>query len=182
MSNKKNLPNIPIYIGDWERDCNVLSLEAEAAWMRVIFKMWTKGKQNTIKIPAKSLQNLWRCSKEQVQDILNELTYNEIAEIQVSEGFIEFGCRRFMKENELSQVRSKAAKSSSNKYKSKAKPKQTSNKSEQNTENDYENENEVVYENENKKGGVGEKNLHDTNFDLEIQVLKSEIDYEFSWK
>ncbi len=24
MSNKKNLPNIPIYIGDWEKDCNTL--------------------------------------------------------------------------------------------------------------------------------------------------------------
>lgn len=107
---KKNLPNIPIYIGDWERDCNVLSLESEAAWMRIVFKLWTKGKQNSIKMPAKSLQNLWRCDETKMKEIINDLQFNDIADISVTEGFVEFTCRRFVKENELSKVRSNAAK------------------------------------------------------------------------
>ena len=57
---KKNLPNIPLYIGDWEKDCNVLSLESEAAWLRIVFKMFTNGKQSTYKLPTKGLQNLCR--------------------------------------------------------------------------------------------------------------------------
>jgi len=142
---KKNLPNIPIYIGDWERDCNVLSLESEAAWMRIVFKLWTKGKQNTIKIPTKSLQNLWRCSEEKMNEILEDLIFNEIAEITVNSSSVEFTCRRFVKENEISKIRSRAAKGEKKESKKKAKPKQTSNKNEQNTEieNDYVNEIEV---------------------------------------
>jgi len=142
MSNKKNLPNIPIYIGDWERDCNVLNLESEASWMRIVFKLWTKGKQNTIKMPAKSLQNLWRCSEEKMQEILNDLIYNEICLIAVDAGFIEFTCRRFVKENKLSEIRSEAAKSTKEESKPLAKAKQKASKIEQNT--DYENENESV--------------------------------------
>jgi uncharacterized protein YdaU (DUF1376 family) len=140
---KKNLPNIPIYIGDWERDCNVLSLESEAAWMRIVFKLWTKGKQNSIKIPAKSLQNLWRCSAEKMNEILNDLIYNEICEISIDGGFIDFTCRRFVKENKLSKIRSNAAKRSEDDSKTETKPKQTPSKSEQNTDNDNENENEI---------------------------------------
>lgn len=155
---KKNLPNIPIYIGDWERDCNVLSLESEAAWMRIVFKLWTKGKQNTIKIPAKSLQNLWRCSEEKMKEIVADLTYNEICEINVDGQFIEFTCRRFVKENKLSEVRSEAAKGNSKPNKKEAKDKQTASKSEQNTDNENENENVIKTENENKKEKAKFKN------------------------
>tara|TARA_R110002049_G_scaffold4063_2_gene29290 strand:- start:3190 stop:3963 length:774 start_codon:yes stop_codon:yes gene_type:complete len=146
MANKKNLPNIPIYIGDWERDCNVLSLQSEAAWMRIVFKLWTKGKQNSIKIPTKSLQNLWRCSEVEMNDILNDLIYNEIAEISINSGFVEFTCRRFVKENIISEIRSEASKGNKKSKKYKTKPKQTSNKNEQNTESDddYDIDNEIV--------------------------------------
>lgn len=150
MANKKNLPNIPIYIGDWERDCNVLSLETEAAWMRIIFKMWSAGKQNTIKMPAKSLQNLWRCSPEKAREILDDLIFNNIAEIAENSGFIEFTCRRFVKENALSKIRSEAGKTPSKKKKEKSKPNQTESKSEQNHDIDNENESEYVIE-KNKK-------------------------------
>ncbi|MCB0743551.1 MAG: hypothetical protein KDC67_06585 [Ignavibacteriae bacterium] len=146
---KKNLPNIPIYIGDWERDCNVLSLEAEAAWMRIVFKLWTKGKQNAIKIPAKALQNLWRCSDEKMTEIIQELTYNEICPISTGDGFVEFTCRRFVKENELSEIRSDAAKSSKSSSKSKAKPKQKQSKNEQNADNENDNESDFVSKKKN---------------------------------
>src|SRR5690606_10630769 len=142
MENKKNLPNIPIYIGDWERDCNVLSLESEAAWMRIVFKLWTKGKQNSIKMPTKSIQNLWRCSEDKMHEILNDLIFNEIAEIKVDKEFIECSCRRFVKENNLSEIRSKASKGNKNSIKKEKIYKQKVNKKTQNT--DIENENENI--------------------------------------
>lgn len=142
---KKNLPNIPLYVGDWERDCNVLCLESEAAWLRVVFKLWTKGKQSSIKMPTKSLQNLWRCSKEKMLEILDDLIDNEIAEIVVSERFVEFTCRRFQKENDLSEIRSRASKGVKSGEKKESKPKQNSNKSEQISENENENESEYDY-------------------------------------
>lgn len=108
---KKNLPNIPLYIGDWEKDCNVLSLEAEAAWLRIIFKMFTNGKQSTYKIPTKGLQNLWRCGPEKVNEIIQELTDFDICEINNDGRFTEFTSRRFKRENEISETRSNAVKS-----------------------------------------------------------------------
>lgn len=150
---KKNLPNIPIYIGDWERDCNVLDLASEAAWMRIVFKLWTKGKQNTIKIPTKSLQNLWRCDKNTMLEIIDDLIFNEICEISIEERFIEFTCRRFVKENKISEVRSEAAKGKSKSSKRETKAKQTISKIEQNSENENVNVNEDVNKNKvfNKK-------------------------------
>lgn len=182
--NKKNLPNIPIYIGDWERDCNVLSLESEAAWMRIVFKLWTKGKQNAIKIPTKSLQNLWRCSPEKMQEILNDLIFNEIAEITVNTDFVEFTCRRFVKENAISEIRSKASKGSKSSNKSQTKAKQKPNKNEQNTDNDNDYENDNEYKNEIKTFGKSENLLNhqvDHETFLDIENLKIEIQKEFTW-
>lgn len=145
MANKKNLPHIPIYIGDWERDCNVLSLEAEGAWLRIIFKMFTKGKQSLYKIPTKSLQNLWRCGPEKMQEILDELRFNEICEITDFDGGYEFLCRRFKKENELSKKRSEAV---SKRYKTPTKPLQKPNKTLQNADNDNDIDSDIDIEDE----------------------------------
>lgn len=148
MANKKNLPNIPIYIGDWERDCNVLSLESEAAWMRVVFKLWTKGKQSSYKIPTKSLQNLWRCSADKMKEILDELIFNEIAEITVEDGFILFTCRRFVKENELSNTRKEAVSKRKDRSEVLQKPYKKDTKVVQITENEDDIESEIRIEKE----------------------------------
>lgn len=143
---KKNLPNIPIYIGDWERDCNVLSLESEAAWMRIIFKMWIGGKQSIYKLPTKGLQNLWRCNAEKVKEIVEELTDYNICEVTINGRFTEFKSRRFEKENVISKKRSKAV---SNRY-NKTIDNKPSTKHIQITENenesDIENEDEIKSE------------------------------------
>lgn len=153
----KNLPNIPIYIGDWERDCNVLSLEAEMAWMKIIFKMHLSGKQSRYKVSAKGLQRLWKSNANEVQEILEELKFEDICEITEVAGGYEFFCRRLEKENELSKVRSKAAKNRWNKDSSNAKPKQTKSKKVQNTDNDIDYDNESENENEEKEVSKGEK-------------------------
>ena len=170
---KKNLPNIPIYIGDWERDCNVLSLESEAAWLRIIFKLWNKGKQSTYKVPTKSLQNLWRCSKEKMQEILDELTSNDIAEINVNDGFVAFTCRRFVKENELSNVRKGAV----SKRKDRTKQQQTTYKTPTNNLQITEIENEIESEYENKDESENKKEA--VIFPFETKVFKQQWE---QWK
>mgnify|MGYP000356741170 CR=1 FL=1 len=105
---KKNLPNIPLYIGDWERDCNVLSLEAEAAWLKIIFKMFLNGQQSTYKVSTKALQNIWKSSPEKVSEILEELKFNEICEIEEIAGGYIFTSRRFLKQESVSKARSNA--------------------------------------------------------------------------
>lgn len=168
---KKNLPNIPIYIGDWERDCNVLSLESEMAWMKIVFKLHLSGKQSVYKSSTKALQILWKSPPEKVIEILDELRFNEICEITEIQGGYEFLCRRNQKENELSKIRSEAV---SERYKSDKKPKSKSTKALQNdyktlqnTDNEIENDND----NDNKdKNDVVVKNA--------VRVKKPEIDFE----
>jgi len=108
MANKKNLPYIPLYTGDWEKDCNVLSLEAEAAWLRVVFKMFNNGKQSSYKISTKALQNLWRVDHLKAVCIIEELKDSEICGINAEENHIIFTSRRFEKENLVSEARRKA--------------------------------------------------------------------------
>ena len=186
---KKNLPHIPLYIGDWEKDCNVLCLESEAAWLRILFKMFSKGKQSTIKMPTKSLQNLWRCSMEKVQEIIADLKYNEICEIQQEQGFVEFTSRRFKRENELSDIRSEARKKGYDKNKSRSKANQTTNKKLQNTDND--NDNDIDNNIDIEKRGVGKEtipseeefvNSKKPNLDPESVKLKYAAWKENDWK
>jgi len=176
---KKNLPNIPLYIGDWERDCNVLSLETEMAWMKIIFKMHLNGKQSTYKTSTKGLQILWKSNAEKCQEIIDELLFNEIGGISVIEGGYIFYSRRLEKEESISKVRSEAVKNRYKNDKSSTNPLQNSNKTLQNTDNDndidYDNVNEIKVKDEIEVFGKSE-NL------LAIQTLKTEIQNEFTWK
>jgi predicted transcriptional regulator len=174
---KKNLPHIPIYIGDWEKDCNALSLESEMAWMKIIFKMWNNGKQSVYKIPTKSLQILWKSPPQKVSEIIEELRYNDIGLITMDNGIISFLCRRFEKENSLSEIRSKAV----SKRKDRIKPLQKVYKSEQNADNDNDNDNDNDYDiNIEGKGGMGEK---PNGFpELTLVELYDAIETETTWK
>ena len=137
------VPYIPLYIGDWEQDTNCLSLQAEAAWLKIIFKMFTNGKNGVYKTSTKSLQNLWKTDTNGVQNILSELAENNICELKIEETIV-FGNRRMVREAEISEKRTKAVQ---NRYKTST---NTPTKSLQNPE--Y--ENEYVIENENEIKGV----------------------------
>lgn len=143
------LPHIPLYVGDWVKDCATLSLESEAAWLRIVLDLWTKGKQSQSKYTTKALQNLWRCSTEKVEEIVEELIDNNIAEISQEGRFYLITCRRFARENELSQIRSEAgkqgAKAKQNKSKLKANIKQTH-------DNDNDNDNIKGEESQERRG------------------------------
>jgi uncharacterized protein YdaU (DUF1376 family) len=125
------IPYIPLYIGDWEQDTNCLSLQAEAAWLKIIFKMFKNDKNGTYKTSTKSLQNLWKTDTNGVQNILDELSENEICGIEIGEHII-FTNRRMVREAEISEKRTKAVQT---RYKTPTKPLQ-------NTEYDIDNESE----------------------------------------
>lgn len=173
---KKNLPNIPIYIGDWERDCNVLSLETEMAWLKIIFKMHLSGKQSVYKTSTKGLQILWKSSAEKVSEIIEELIFNNICEITEIQGGYEFESRRLKKENELSEIRSDSVKKryakDNKKEKSNYKP---STKSLQNTDIEIDYENEIENEDKKGKGGSGEKPVRS----LTIKEPEPVLEYVF---
>ena len=117
MPNEKSTgkePYIPLYIGDWEKDTNMLSLEAEGGWLKIIFKMFTGGKTGVYKISTKALQNLWRKSKTETEDIIEELLDANICIIETEGKDIIFKNRRMMRQKHISQVRSNAVQ---NRYK-----------------------------------------------------------------
>lgn len=117
MPNEKHTgkqPFIPLYIGDWENDTNMLSLEAEAGWLKIIFKMFQNGKSGVYKISTKALQNLWRKSTEETNGIIKELLDANICIIENNKAEITFKNRRMMRQKHISDERSKAVQ---NRYK-----------------------------------------------------------------
>ena len=172
MANKKNLPYIPLYTGDWEKDCNVLSLEAEAAWLRIIFKMFNNGKQSTYKISTKALQNLWRVDEVKMFCIVDELIDNEICGIEKEGKYIIFTSRRYEKENIISEKRKEAVSNRKDRTKTLQNTYKTFTKNIQNTENEIEYDNEDEIKILNKKEEI--KNLSKEYFN---EVMESFSDW-----
>lgn len=111
MPNEKHTgkePYIPLYIGDWEKDTNMLSLEAEGGWMKIIFKMFQNGKTGIYTISTKALQNLWKKSKPEIEEIIDELKHANVCIIEHHEKSYTFKNRRMMRQYEISGIRSKA--------------------------------------------------------------------------
>lgn len=105
-----NQPYIPLYIGDWEQDTNMLSLEAEGGWLKIIFKMFKdKDKTGVYKISTKGLQNLWRKSDVEIREIIKELLDANVCIIENSNNSYIFKNRRMMKQKKISIIRSNAA-------------------------------------------------------------------------
>ncbi len=103
-----NQPYIPLYIGDWEKDTNMLSLEAEGGWLKIIFKMFTNGSTGVYKISTKALQNLWRKSSDETKEIIQELLDGDVCIIDLYDGGYVFKNRRMMKQKRISEIRSDA--------------------------------------------------------------------------
>lgn len=124
QESEKKQPYIPLYIGDWEADCNILSLEVEAAWLKIIFKMWKNGKSGIYKTSTKDLQNLWKTDTKGVQNIIFVLGLNDICRLEKNtekdeisgetHHIIVFINRRMEKEAKISEIRTKAVQ---NRYK-----------------------------------------------------------------
>lgn len=97
-------PYIPLYIGDWEQDTNCLSLEAEGAWLKIVFKCWKN--QGVFMASIDSICRLLKVDAQKFANILLELKTNNICDIQEREdGTILFISRRITREVEISRKR-----------------------------------------------------------------------------
>ncbi len=132
-----NIPYMKFYIGDWEQDLNACSLQTEAAWLKVIIKMFKDKECGIYRTSLGRLQNLWKCGNNVVMAILDELEAEKICGIKINKDLVEFSNRRMIKAKKISKVRTKAVQT---RYK-------TSTNNVQNpeyeSEHDNENENEV---------------------------------------
>lgn len=135
-------PYIPLYIGDWEQDTNCLSLEAEGAWLKVVFKCWKNG--GKFATNQESLCNLWKVSPQKFASILLELKTNNICDFEPrGDGSIVFVSRRLVREAEISLKRASSGSKGGSKTQAKLK---------QNPDSDNDNEVDIEVENTNKTG------------------------------
>ncbi len=150
------MPYIPLYIGDWEKDTNCLTLEAEGALLKLIFKMWDAPEKGRLIVGFFQLSILLKKSEENAKKIVSELHENGILNVEFLENNkVKFESRRLLKElskslamrdNGLKGGRPKKQEKKQIKSKSKAKAKQI-------PDNDIDN----VYDNDIEiKGGAGE--------------------------
>lgn len=151
-------PYIPLYIGDWEQDTNCLTLEAEGALLKLIFKLWKSDDKGRAEFSFTQLSILLKKTEEITRKIVAELHENRILNIEfIGKDRVKFSSRRILKEiaksltySENGSKGGRPKKANQKLTKSKTKPKQK-----QIPDNDIDNDYESV--NENRKGGMGEK-------------------------
>jgi uncharacterized protein YdaU (DUF1376 family) len=143
---KGKQPYIPLYIGDWEQDTNCLSLEAEGACLKLIFKLWKQQEKGKLEISFSQMQILFKKSAEETQKIFQELAENKIFNLErIDENKVMIVSRRMRREAELGSIRSNAGKASATARKTK--PQQNINKPATKAQQNF--DNEIEYGNEN---------------------------------
>lgn len=130
---------IPLEIGAWEQDVNMISLEAEGALLKIIFKLWKsedKGRQK-FALPAMAL--MLKKSPDEVIKILQELKENSVLNIDFGEdNAVTIESRRIAREAEISRQNSQNGKAGGRPKKrkeTKLKPKKEN--SDRNSDYDY---------------------------------------------
>ena len=109
------IPYMKFYIGDWEQDLNACTLTTEAAWLKVVIKMFKDGESGIYKTTEKRLKILWKCDDNEVKEIIQDLQDGKICEIKLQNKGVEFKNRRMLKAKEISKLRVNAIQ---NRYKS----------------------------------------------------------------
>lgn len=137
-------PYIPLYIGDWIQDTDCLSIDAEGAWLRIIFKCWKNA--GVFTASEQVLARVCKVDTTKFASILLEWQQNGICQIEsLPDGQIKITSRRIKREKEISAVRSEIGSKGGSKTQAKGKAKGQA-KVKQNTDNDIDNDNEVENE------------------------------------
>lgn len=104
-------PYIPLYIGDWNKDTNTISLEAEGALLKLVFKLWDAKDRGEYKASLNQLSILLKKGEEMSQKILQELDENRVLDIEFLENDqIKIKSRRMLKDLEKSRLASENGK------------------------------------------------------------------------
>lgn len=144
-----NNPYIPLYIGDWERDTNLLTPLAEFALLKLTFKLFSSEKKGVFYANFRTLSVLFKSDLATTKDIFQELIDNKILDIlEVSDGKFEIKSRRMIRESNISEIRAEAGKKGGE-AKSKQKSGKNKAKHKQNTDIDndidYDNDIDIIY-------------------------------------
>lgn len=151
----RKLPYIPLYIGDWEQDTNTISLEAEGALIKLVFKLWKSNEKGKLVISFNQLSILLKKPQEIALKIVRELQENNVLNIEIyQEGIVNIESRRMLKDALKSKAFSENGKKGGRSKKAKGKPIESRSKAEvkPNADNDIDIEDDF----ENKKGGAGD--------------------------
>ncbi len=137
------LPYIPIYIGDWEQDTNCISIEAEGALIKLIFKLWKSPTKGLLSISFQQIAFLLKKSEDNAVKIIQELKDNDVLDIEfLPDKKIKIESRRMLKEALKSKTYSEngAKGGRGNKKNKKQNKSKTKAKLKPNTEDEDENE------------------------------------------
>ena len=136
---KGKQPYIPLYIGDWIQDTDCLSIEAEGAWLRIIFKCWKNNGMFSAKLEV--FARVCKVDGQKFASILLEWKTNNICDfIEGDKGIITILSRRIRRDREISAIRAETGSKGGSKTQAKGKAKMK-----QNTDNEYDTDNEIVF-------------------------------------
>lgn len=158
-------PYIPLYIGDWEQDVNGLSIEAEGAWLKIIFKCWRN--EGSFTATPEIMARVCKVTPEKFVSILLEWEIGNICEITRHEnGLLTLTNRRMKRDIEISAKRAVSGKKGmANRYQNDNK---LSNKTVTNTQQNTEYEYDIDNESKKIEGVQGKKE------EPEIDILSEE--------
>ncbi len=101
-------PYIPLYVGDWKKDTDNISLEAEGALLKLTFKMWDSVAKGSLSIRLSNFALMIKKSEETAIEIIKELAENNVLNISFGEeNWIKFESRRMLDEVRKSLINSK---------------------------------------------------------------------------
>lgn len=145
------LPYIPLYVGDWVKDTNIISIEAEGALIRLTFKLWNSSTRGRVIYSLRQLTILFKKSEKETNDIISELKEADVLNIEFHEhGMVKIESRRMLKAAAISATNSQNASKKSNikkQHQSEFKAKhQRIHVNDSDIDNDVEYDNDVVSE------------------------------------
>lgn len=160
---KKKQPYIPLYTGDYIKDTRTLSLEAKGAWSDIILFMWEANSRGLLEGTMEDFARMVGTNEMKFVAVLNELCRKGICEVYGDQTKIfKIGCRRLIRESEISEIRSEAVQT---RYKKSTK---ASTKNIQNPEVDIDNDNEVENELKNKESAKTFENVPQGTKDIDF--------------
>lgn len=153
---KPKQPYIPLYIGDWERDTNCLSVGGEFALLKLTFKLFNAEKKGQFIANYRTLSILFKSNLDETKAFFNELIENNILDIEeIEPNKFCIKSRRMIREGNISTIKSEAGLQGGrgNKSKRKAKAKQTESKSKAKVKQNPDIDNDIIVKQLNAASG-----------------------------
>jgi hypothetical protein len=165
-------PYIALYPGDWERDANCLTSNAEFALFKLTIKLNDAKNKGVFIANFDTLSVLFKCDLDGATRAIKELRITKTLDIlDLEDGFIEIKSRRILREKAISESRAQNGKQGGRGRK-KNELKQSKSKVKANTQQNTENEIESEYVNEVVIESNSEEKKYARDQFFEVGILK----------